>query len=367
MIGDESVVTKAGEKTYGLDWFYSGLLQKVVPSLAFFALALVNVKERRSYPMRVEQTIRSAEEKAASKAKAEARKAKKKSTEEKRKVGRPKGSKNKSKAEVSLNPELLRIQSMIQALQQTIKGVISVTFVVLDGHFGNHPTLQMIRQCQLHLISKLRHDAALYYPYAGEYQGRGPHNKYGARVEYRKMPDEYLKSSKVEDGILTRIYQTKLLHREFSQPLNVVVIVKTNLATQTMAHVILFSSELTLSAEKMVDFYSLRFQIEFNFRDAKQYWGLEDFMNISQRAVTNAANLALFMVNLSYALLVHFRQEDADFSILDLKAHYRGYRYAMEILKMSPQKTDRDFISQLFQNIVLLGRVHAPKTHASTV
>jgi putative transposase len=29
-----------------------------------------------------------------------------------------------------------------------------------------------------------------------------------------------------------------------------------------------------------VDYYSLRFQIEFNFRDAKQYWGLEDFMNM---------------------------------------------------------------------------------------
>lgn len=41
------------------------------------------------------------------------------------------------------------------------------------------------------------------------------------------------------------------------------------------------------------------FSLEFNFRDAKQYWGLEDFMNISQTAVTNAANLSLFMVNFS--------------------------------------------------------------------
>jgi len=28
--------------------------------------------------------------------------------------------------------------------------------------------------------------------------------------------------------------------------------------------------------------YSLCFQIEFNFRDAKQYWGLEDFMNVEK-------------------------------------------------------------------------------------
>jgi putative transposase len=56
--------------------------------------------------------------------------------------------------------------------------------------------------------------------------------------------------------------------------------------------VILFSSDLELESEKIIDYYRLRFQIEFNFRDAKQFWGLEDFMNLSQTAVTNAANKA---------------------------------------------------------------------------
>ncbi|BDI20509.1 hypothetical protein ANSO36C_63110 (plasmid) [Nostoc cf. commune SO-36] len=58
-----------------------------------------------------------------------------------------------------------------------------------------------------------------------------------------------------------------------------------------------------MSYEKIIDYYKLRFQIEFNFRDAKQFWGLEDFMNLSQAAVTNTANLAFFMVNLSHHLL----------------------------------------------------------------
>jgi putative transposase len=56
---------------------------------------------------------------------------------------------------------------------------------------------------------------------------------------------------------------------------------------------------LELPYDRLIDFYSLRFQIEFNFRDAKQFWGLEDFMNVSQAAVTNAANLSLFMVDVS--------------------------------------------------------------------
>lgn len=57
---------------------------------------------------------------------------------------------------------------------------------------------------------------------------------------------------------------------------------KTNIRTNARSHVILFSSEMILSYEKIIDYYKLRFQIEFNFRDAKQFWGLEDFMNLSQ-------------------------------------------------------------------------------------
>ena len=69
---------------------------------------------------------------------------------------------------------------------------------------------------------------------------------------------------------------------------------------QAQARVILFSSHLTLAYAPLVDYYVCWFQIEFNFRDAKQYWGLEDFMNTTPKGVTNAANLSLFMVNVAY-------------------------------------------------------------------
>ncbi len=92
--GDEVVVSKAGKETYGLDQFFSGIQQRVIPSLSFFAFSLVNVQEERSYPMQTIQVVKSPEEKAASKAKAAARK-----TAEKKKRGRPLGSKNKTKKE----------------------------------------------------------------------------------------------------------------------------------------------------------------------------------------------------------------------------------------------------------------------------
>ncbi len=137
--GDEVVISKAGKATYGLDRFFSSIQQRVIPGLAFFTFSLVDVEAERSYPLQMTQVVRSAEEKAASKAEKEAKKAATK-TSQKRKRGRPKGSKNKSKQEVTLNPELLRIQTALKSLLETIGNYLRLVYVVMDGRFGNSPS-----------------------------------------------------------------------------------------------------------------------------------------------------------------------------------------------------------------------------------
>ena len=109
----------------------------------------------------------------------------------------------------------------------------------------------------------------------------------------------------------------------------------------------------------LVDYYGLRFQIEFNFRDAKQYWGLEDFMNITPTGVTNAANLSLFMVNVSYRLQADGRQCDPAYSVLDLKADCRGYKYVEETIQMLPEKPEPVLLEQIRTKVAGLGRIHA--------
>jgi hypothetical protein len=357
LVGDEVVATKAGKHTYGLDRFFASLYGKPVPGLAFFTLALVSVQARRAFPLRVEQVVRSDAEKATSKAKAASKKAKAPCAQ--RRPGRPKGSKNTSKADGTFTPELLRITGWLEALLHLIAGVVSLTYLVLDGHFGNHNALQMARQHNLHLISKLRCDAALYFPYTGPYAGRGPHRKYGDKVDYDDIPLPYLKETTVEGQIKTCVYQMQLLHKEFAQPLNVVIIVKTNLRTQARAHVILCSSDLALAYAPLVDYYGLRFQVEFNFRDAKQYWGLEDFMNVTPMGVTNAANLSLFMVNVAYRLRADSHPRDPAYSVLDLKADCRGSKYVEETIKMLPEKPEPILLAKIRNQVAGLGRIHA--------
>ena len=165
LVGDEVVVTKAGKLTHGLDRFFASLYGKPVPGLAFFTLSLVGTQERRSFPLRVEQVVRSDAEKAASNAKAAAKKPQ--PCTAKRPCGRPKGSKNQPKATTPLTPELGRITAMLDAVLQLIAGFLPLTSLLLDGHFGPSKALHMARQANVHLMSKRRCDAALDVPYTG--------------------------------------------------------------------------------------------------------------------------------------------------------------------------------------------------------
>lgn len=346
--GDESVVTKAGKKTYGLDRFFSSLYNKPVSGLSFFSLSLISVKERTSYPVMMEQVVKEAEEKPAKKVKKQTKKR-----------GRPKGSKNKNRRDVVLKPYLVHIQTMLKRLLRLIGSDLKAIYCVMDGAFGNNNALQMVQQCSLHLISKLRYDAALYFPYQGPQKKSGANKKYGDKLNYANLPAQYLKETSLVDGLQTNIYQMNLWHKLFPDLLNIVIIVKINLKTQSRAHIVLFSSDPLLTYDKLIDYYRLRFQIEFNFRDAKQFWGLEDFMNVNQTPVYNAANLAMFMVNLSQVLIRHFQPTCPTFSVNDLKALFRGRKYVTETLKLLPQLPDPIFIDHIFAHISQIGRINS--------
>ena len=93
------ITTKSSQKTYGVDWFFSSLANRPVKGLAFFALSLVGLEQRQSYPLRIEQVIRPVPEAKAAKSSS--------GTKGQGKRGRPKGSKNKDKTQVNLSRELL--------------------------------------------------------------------------------------------------------------------------------------------------------------------------------------------------------------------------------------------------------------------
>lgn len=364
LLGDESVITKSGKHTFGIDRFFSSLFDKAVPGLACFSIALLHVGKRDAYSLSNEQVIRSEAEKQQAKQRQHKRKASQKSSTPPRPRGRPKGSKNKNKAQATLSAELLRIQAQLQKALVYIKKKMSVAYCVLDGHFGNPLAAQMVRGCDLHLISKMRSDAALYQDPTDFQRQLSPRRKYGDRLDFAQMPAKLLRCETTEEGYLLQVYQVRCLHKQFAHRINVVVIVKTHLASARVGHVVLFSTDLFLRAQTLIDYYTLRFQIEFTFRDAKQHFGLEDFMSVTKTSVANAMSLSFFMVNLSRYLLSSFRLHFDGAGISDLKSWYRGRHYASALLKMLPQKPEAIICEHLLEQICRLGVIHPPSQKA---
>ena len=293
LAGDETVVSKSGQSTYGLSRFFSSMYGKTLPGLAFFGLSLVSVKERRSYPLVMEQIVRGGTTGHRSPLETSDPRDDKQTSSSQRKRGRPKGSRNRNKTAVELSDTLKHIQTMLKALLARVGDLIPLRYLVLDGYFGhNKVSLQMAKQCGLSLISKLRINAvSLYFPATPSGTRRGRPRLYGQRFNPQQIDTQYRVSIQTQGNITTEVYQvSKLRHKKFPDPLNVVCILKTHLLTEKKSHVFLFSSDLALDAETMIDYYRLRFQIEFNFRDAKQFWGLEDFMNVKKTPVNHTGS-----------------------------------------------------------------------------
>ena len=346
--GDTTTVSKTGKYTYGLGRFFSSLFSRRICGIAFQTLSIITVKSRRSWPILTEQLEPQPKEK---------RKNKTSKPKQKRKRGRPLGSKNKNRRDVELNAELTQIQKMLKRVLGLIKGTTNIVYFIYDGAFGNNVAVQMTRQVGLHIISKLRNNAALCFKYEGKQNQKGRRKVYGSRIDYQNIATKYLLYTEHSQNSYSRIYQCVALHSKFADLLNVVIIIKKDLVTGKEGRVILFSSDLELEGKKIVEYYRLRFQIEFNFRDAKQHWGLEDFMVTTKQSVLNFANLSLFMVNLSHILL----RRSEEVSILDLKSRYHSLFYAKEILKLV-LKTGHDIIIEpLFEKVPILGRIHKRK------
>lgn len=124
--GDDVVVTKSGKKTHGLERFFSSLYGKAVPGRCFLRVSLMRVKRRTSYPVLMEQHGPEHRQTPAEVGKITSR----------GKRGRPKGSKNQPRREVTLSPYLCVVQESIRQGLQWIGEHIKGNSFVFDGACG---------------------------------------------------------------------------------------------------------------------------------------------------------------------------------------------------------------------------------------
>jgi IS4 transposase len=147
----------------------------------------------------------------------------------------------------------------------------------------------------LHLVSKLRVDARLRYLYDGAQKRRGRRRRFDGQVALDDL--RRFESANCQDADI-HLYTAVVNSLSLQRTIRVVVVVNRK-EPEKPRWAILFSTDTELSATDIYRFYKARFQLEFLFRDAKQFTGLVDCQARDEKALHFHFNAALSTVNLA--------------------------------------------------------------------
>ena len=94
------------------------------------------------------------------------------------------------------------------------------------------------------------------------------------------------------------LYTTVVWHVSLKRQIRLACLVDTRKAGK-VGHALLFSTDIHLDAEQILQYYQARFQIEFIFRDAKQFTGLCDAQTPDPKRLDFHFNVSLTALNLA--------------------------------------------------------------------
>lgn len=187
-------------------------------------------------------------------------------------------------------------------------------YVVTDGAYSKQKFVAGVRRLELHQIGKLRADANLRYLYQGPKRpGPGRQKTYDGKVNWSAL-SRFERLDTEDEHIV--LYHQVLNHVQLECNLQVVVVVH----TQRNRYAVLFSTDVDLEPQRLYRYYKARFQIEFLFRDAKQFTGLSNCQARSKAKLDFHFNASLSAV--TFAKLEARQQNsncDQAFSMASLK------------------------------------------------
>jgi hypothetical protein len=215
-------------------------------------------------------------------------------TKKKKKKGK---SKSKSKAKAKTEPVISeRVKGYLEQLKTTRSHLpAAVKYLVADSFYSKKSVVDGVIELDLDLVSKLRIDADLRYCYTGEQKPKGAPRKYDGKVDLSDLSRLEF-GGELANG--TNLYSAVVWHVSLKRKIRIVYLVdQRNPDKQRVA--LLFSTDTTLDPLRLYEYYKSRFQIEFIFRDAKQFTGLCECQSRQQKALDFHFNASLAALNIA--------------------------------------------------------------------
>ena len=281
---DPCFIPKAGKKTPGVDWFWSGCAGAIKHGLEILGLSIVDADTKDAVFLKAEQTFT-----------------------QKCRGRKPKCTRGMDDPD-SLMGRYLRMLSRIS------KQLLSIcNLIVADAYFSKESFVSGVKNLGFNIISRFRDDVNLKYLYRGpKARKRGRPQKFAGKVDLKHLDKD----------------------------------------KKTQARKVFFSTDLTISARDIFDIYRTRFQLEFVFRDAKQFTGLTHCQARNKEALAFAFNASLSSVNVARA---YARQQGHNLSVGSTKTLLHNAAMVDRFIAMSAKHANLRLNNTDFKELLFYG------------
>jgi Transposase DDE domain len=317
-IFDPSYLAKSGKHTPGTGYFWSGCAGAMKWGLELSALAIGDIDNHTAMHYHVTQT-------------------------------------QAIKGEESLRMYYAKLLvEQAEELQKLSK------ILAVDAFFSKKPFVDSICAAGFTIVTRLQNNIHLRYAYTGEKRtGRGRPQEYDGKMDPKNVSLDHFALVKSDET--ARIYEG-IAHVRCLKRWGKIVIVHYLKEDGTVRHVsIFYCSDKEMAGLKVYQYYRLRYQIEFLFRDAKGHLGLEHSQSRQEKAIDFHCNMALTTLNTAKAM--HWfdkpKAERPPFSMADIKTQYVNEQLLDRLIIIYGKDPSVEINNPDIKKLYQLGRIAA--------
>ena len=301
---DPCYISKSGKKTPHIGRFWSGCAGAVKRGLEIMGIGLLDVRNNKCMMLRAHQTL--------------------------------------GNSVLKMRNKTL-VEYYIDVMKRYSKKLLSVTDVVVADAFFSTSTFENgISGLGFFLVSRFRGNACLHYiPKREKKRGR-------PRIKGDKIDLDNLNLSCMEelfiDGLDGKAYTLEAYAKALKKGVRLVIWRMPGGKCK-----LFFSTKLSMTGEEVLKTYRTRFQIEFCYRDGKQFTGLMDCQARHKRQLDFAFNASFTSLNPTKTFM---KDNGMDNSMAKVKSLMSNANYTKLIFDMSRYRPNRTLISHIVKELI---------------
>jgi hypothetical protein len=320
---DPTFVPKSGKHTCGVYKFWNGTHQRAEKGLEAGVLAIIDVGDRMAYHIEARQTESAAVDPADA-------------------VDEHKGIMEQYVTMITSHTAMLQSYSSV---------------MVVDGYFMKKGFIEALTTEGFQVVTKGRRDASLKYLYHGKYSGNGRPRQYSGKVNLNCIDKRRWKQCYHDEQVTA--YEVVVYSVSLKCKVKAVYVV----SEKQKGYELLISTDVQMAGDKVLQYYRLRFQIEFLIRDAKMYAGLEQCQGRSKEKLYNHWNMALFSVSVArwqwWANLPDDQRQTTPFSMRTIKICCLNQYMTQTIFSILGLDLSAKKVKKLYNQCLNIGNIAA--------